>query len=318
MRGAASSAEVATPKRPAKAKAPKAPKEVTPEERVAGAAMAAARALVTGGFSEDYRDVRAEVLRAFAMAFAGAYGMKAATLDANLDGMPFGDRQAFVNAVRSLDCSELTPEHYGHVHEKLSGWAIVGGVLTKTPGSTTVHFTPRSLTEGVVRTTLRPILASLAPGASVLELRVCDPAVGAGAFLVEAVRQLAQRLVDDGHEKDMIVAKRLVAVHCLYGTDICPWAIASAKIAMWLECRAECMPVGWLNDNLKVGDALVGLGFGEQLARFHWAPDGKTKKGELIAEDPAFRAVVDRAMETGVAARKARMAALASVARGGV
>ena len=59
------------------------------------------------------------------------------------------------------------------------------------------HYTPRALTEPIVRTTLEPILARLrgADGrpprpAQILDLKVCDPAMGSGAFLVEACRQL--------------------------------------------------------------------------------------------------------------------------------
>src|SRR5207248_5389276 len=59
------------------------------------------------------------------------------------------------------------------------------------------HYTPRALTEPIVRTTLEPILTSLrgADGlpprpSQILDLKVCDPAMGSGAFLVEGCRQL--------------------------------------------------------------------------------------------------------------------------------
>src|SRR6185312_7868822 len=60
------------------------------------------------------------------------------------------------------------------------------------------HYTPRSLTEPIVRHALEPTFARLGPGATperVLALKVCDPAMGSGAFLVEACRALATRLV---------------------------------------------------------------------------------------------------------------------------
>ncbi len=60
------------------------------------------------------------------------------------------------------------------------------------------HYTPRSLTEPIVRTTLRPILERLGEQATpeqILDLKVCDPAMGSGAFLVEACRLLGERLV---------------------------------------------------------------------------------------------------------------------------
>jgi type I restriction-modification system DNA methylase subunit len=68
------------------------------------------------------------------------------------------------------------------------------------------HYTPRTLTEPIVRTTLEPILARLrgADGrpprpTQILDLKVCDPAMGSGAFLVEACRQLGDALVEAWH-----------------------------------------------------------------------------------------------------------------------
>jgi hypothetical protein len=68
------------------------------------------------------------------------------------------------------------------------------------------HYTPRALTEPIVRTTLEPILARLrgADGRpprpeQILDLKVCDPAMGSGAFLVEACRQLGDALVEAWH-----------------------------------------------------------------------------------------------------------------------
>jgi very-short-patch-repair endonuclease len=61
------------------------------------------------------------------------------------------------------------------------------------------HYTPRKLTQPIVETTLRPVLAGLGEhptAAQILDLRVCDPAMGSGAFLVEACRQLAEKLVE--------------------------------------------------------------------------------------------------------------------------
>ena len=89
------------------------------------------------------------------------------------------------------------------------------------------HYTPRALTEPIVRTTLEPILARLrgADGrpprpAQILDLKVCDPAMGSGAFLVEACRQLGDALVEAWHahgevpaippdEDEVIFARRL-------------------------------------------------------------------------------------------------------------
>ena len=74
--------------------------------------------------------------------------------------------------------------------------------------STSTHYTPRSLTEPVVKTTLDPLLyrnfdqgaepalERLRPAAEILRLRVCDLACGSGAILVQACRYLAERVVE--------------------------------------------------------------------------------------------------------------------------
>jgi hypothetical protein len=66
------------------------------------------------------------------------------------------------------------------------------------------HYTPRSFTEPIVRTTLRPILQRLGEHptpAQILDLKICDIAVGSAAFLVEACRQLGDELVEAWHRQ---------------------------------------------------------------------------------------------------------------------
>ncbi|MGE0792516.1 MAG: hypothetical protein AB7S26_42995 [Sandaracinaceae bacterium] len=326
--------EVATPAKFPAAPLPKAkprksaaPKSI--ENQLADAAVAAARVLARAGFADTYDTIRSQTIRSFAAAFAQAYGMPDAPhVDDYLGTLSPGDHQAFVDAVCAFDFATLTPEQFGCVHEVLTGWKLDARdlVSSRERHAGGVHFTPRSLTEPIVHRTLEPILSLLdrgewpppetprVHGTGTLVLRVCDPSVGAGAFLLEAVRQLAQRMVDRGEETDLLVAKRLVALHCCYGLDISRWAVASCKIALWLECRAWSMPTWWLDDNIKMGDAVVGLDL-DQIARFHWSPNGKDKKGQPIPEAPEIRAVVDRAMPQLVAARVERMTTLTTIAR---
>ncbi len=70
------------------------------------------------------------------------------------------------------------------------------------PGSerrrTSSHYTPRSLSAPIVRRTLEPLLAVMGeePASErILELKICDPAMGSGAFLVEACRFLADHVI---------------------------------------------------------------------------------------------------------------------------
>lgn len=135
------------------------------------------------------------------------------------------------------------------------------------------HYTPRSLTEPIVRTTLEPVLEQLGPSpapAQILELKVCDPAVGSGAFLVEACRQLAEHLVAAWHahgelptippdEDEVLLARRLVAQRCLYGVDRNPMAVDLAKLSLWLATLAKDHPFTFLDHSLRSGDSLIGL-----------------------------------------------------------
>ena len=145
------------------------------------------------------------------------------------------------------------------------------------------HYTPRSLTEPIVRTTLQPILARLGDTPTpeqILDLKVCDPAMGSGAFLVEACRLLGDELVKAWHvhdsvpvippdEDEVLHARRLVAQRCLYGVDKNPMAVDLAKLSLWLATLAKDHPFTFLDHSLRCGDSLVGL-TKEQIAAFHW------------------------------------------------
>lgn len=105
-----------------------------------------------------------------------------------------------------------------------------------------VVYTPRDVCEPMVRLALAPLGER-----DVLSLRVCDPAIGEGAFLVEIVRVLAERL--GGPE-----ARRRVAEHCIYGVDIDERAVATARAAIEEFVGA---PVPALSQHLRVADALA-------------------------------------------------------------
>jgi hypothetical protein len=152
------------------------------------------------------------------------------------------------------------------------------------------HYTPRALTEPIVRTTLEPILARLRGTdgrpprpAQILDLKVCDPAMGSGAFLVEACRQLGDALVEAWHahgdvpaipadEDEVIFARRLIAQRCLYGVDRNPMAVDLAKVSLWLATLAKDHSLTFLDHVLRHGDSLVGLSR-KQIEAFHWEPD---------------------------------------------
>lgn len=168
------------------------------------------------------------------------------------------------------------------------------------------HYTPRSLTEPIVRHALEPAFQRLGPDAKpedVLELKVCDPAMGSAAFLVEACRALATRLVRAWgrwpetrpaipHDEDEdLHARRLVAQRCLYGVDRNPMAVDLARLSLWLATLARDHEFTFLDHALKCGDSLVGL-TREQITALHWnAGRGLPLFGALVRE--RFQAAID-------------------------
>jgi hypothetical protein len=145
------------------------------------------------------------------------------------------------------------------------------------------HYTPRSLTEPIVRATLQPVLERLGENptpARILELKLCDPAAGSGAFLVETCRQLAEVLVSAWRrhgelplippdEDELLHARRLIAQRCLYGVDRNPLAADLAKLSLWLATLAREHPFTFLDHAIRCGDSLLGLTT-TQIRHFHW------------------------------------------------
>lgn len=212
---------------------------------------------------------------------------------------------------------------FGHlVRTDPWGYPLVypAGAFVVTTGSdrreTGTHYTPKSLTGAIVAETLTPI-AYVGPAegtpraewalrlpAELLELKICDPAMGSGAFLVQACRWLADRLVEawaqaeaqgktinangrvadaDATEEPLprdteartIVARRLIAERCLYGVDLNPLAVELAKLSIWLVTLAKGRPFGFLDHNLRCGDSLLGIHRLDQLTQLSMNPTGQ-------------------------------------------
>ena len=195
------------------------------------------------------------------------------------------------------------------------------GQLVLQPGTerrrTSSHYTPRSLSAPIVQRTLEPLLAVMGdtPGAErILSLKVCDPAMGSGAFLVEACRFLADHVVAawtrEGaveavardHGDPLLHARRLVAQRCLYGVDKNEAAVELAKLSLWLVTLARDLPFTFVDHALRHGDSLVGLDF-EQIRSFHWKPG---KQMELFTRE------VDGALDEAIAPRERILALAAS------
>ena len=202
---------------------------------------------------------------------------------------------------------------------------------------TGTHYTPKSLTEVIVKETLEPIVYvgpaegkpreewTLRTPAELLDLKICDPAMGSGAFLVQVCRWLSERLVEawgqsealgnavtsegvvvekhNGYEplrndaeERLLTARRLIAERCLYGVDINPLAVELAKLSIWLVTLAKGRPFGFLDHNLRSGDSLLGIHDLEQLHYLDIKP-GKGSSKKLFAQK------IDHAVEEAIKLR---------------
>jgi hypothetical protein len=163
------------------------------------------------------------------------------------------------------------------------------------------HYTPRSLTAPIVEHALAPAFQRLSPDATpeqILDLKVCDPAMGSGAFLVEACRAIANRLAKawerwpetkptipaDEIDDETLHARRLVAQRCLYGADKNSRAVELAKLSLWLATLARDHEFTFLDHALKCGDSLVGLDL-DQITAVHWdRSQAPTFVGKLVRD----------------------------------
>ena len=148
------------------------------------------------------------------------------------------------------------------------------------------HYTPSTLTGPIVADALRPLFDHLGPSPApdrILDLKILDPAMGSGAFLVEACRQLARKLVEAWHahggppaippdEDELLHARRLVAQHCLYGVDKNAMAVDLARLSLWLVTFAKDHEFTFINHALRHGDSLTGLSLA-QIQALHWRED---------------------------------------------
>lgn len=206
---------------------------------------------------------------------------------------------------------------------RAGSFAIARGADRRETGT---HYTPRSLTESIVEKTLEPIAYEgptegkphdewkLRSPAELLDLKICDPAMGSGAFLVQVCRYLAERLVEawareedagraitvegvvrdnaDAHEPlpknlddRLLIARRLIAEKCLYGVDLNPLAVELSKLSIWLATLAKGRPFGFLDHNLRCGDSLLGIHRLDQLTKLHMDPDSASCQPRLFGRN---------------------------------
>jgi hypothetical protein len=193
---------------------------------------------------------------------------------------------------------DLDVEQLGAVYERVLEYEPSrGATLVRTREirkSSGTFYTPRSLTGFLVRHTLEPLVKGRSPE-EILRLRILDPAMGSGAFLVAACRYLSaaaeEALIADGtwHAHDVTAADRAalrrdVASRCLFGVDLNPMAVQLARLSLWLATLATDKPLSFLDHHLVAGNSLVGAS-PDDLRR---QPGGSGTRGRRHEELPLF------------------------------
>ena len=178
-----------------------------------------------------------------------------------------------------ISYADLDVEQLGAVYERVLEYepaARGAPALNRTRDvrrSSGTFYTPRGVTAFLVRRTLEPLVQKRSAD-EILCLRVLDPAMGSGAFLVGACRYLAQAveesLIREGrwHSGDISAAdrasvRREIAQRCLFGVDINPMAVQLARLSLWLATLASDKPLTFLDHHLVPGDSLVGATVGD-------------------------------------------------------
>lgn len=135
------------------------------------------------------------------------------------------------------------------------------------------YYTPEVLTRFTVQQALEELLdqdGHVTTAEEVLHLTVCEPALGSGAFAIEAVRQLAEeylsrreretgkRVDPDERPRELAKVKAYIALHQVYGVDLNATAVELAEISLWLDTMVEGLGAPWFGLRLRRGNSLIG------------------------------------------------------------
>jgi len=177
-----------------------------------------------------------------------------------------------------LDYSALETRHLGSIYERLLEFhlTVKNKKIAELPNpkdrkSSGSYYTPKYVVDHIVKNTIEPKIIEIIKNNSIkqiqiekiLSLKILDPAMGSGHFLVSAMEYLATRLCEiefnDVTEFEYIERKRDVVRKCIYGVDINPLAVDLARLSLWLETLYSDKPLTFLSAHLKTGNSLIGM-----------------------------------------------------------
>jgi hypothetical protein len=170
--------------------------------------------------------------------------------------------------------------------------------------NTASYYTPESLTQVTVELALKHRLdrnGEVTSARELLEWKICEPALGSGAFLNEAIDQVAAEylkrreaetgveIAPDQRAVELQKTKAYVALHNAYGVDLNATAVELAEVSLWLNTMHPGMRAPWFGLHLRRGNSLIGAGRKiydkDALGKGKWL----SKKDALAPRDLPFR-----------------------------
>ncbi|MFE9830478.1 class I SAM-dependent DNA methyltransferase [Streptomyces halstedii] len=135
------------------------------------------------------------------------------------------------------------------------------------------YYTPESLTKVTVQLALQHRLDqddTVTPAREMLDWKICEPALGSGAFLNEAINQVAAEYLrrrqdelgvaidTEKYAQELQKAKAYIALHNSYGVDLNETAVELAEVSLWLNTMHPGMEAPWFGLHLRRGNSLIG------------------------------------------------------------
>lgn len=151
------------------------------------------------------------------------------------------------------------------------------------------YYTPEVLTKTVVKHALAELITEDTKAQDILEYRICEPALGSGAFLNEAINQLAaeylhrrqdelgERIDPEAYATELQKVKAYIALHRAYGVDLNSTAVELAEVSLWLNVMHRGLQAPWFGLHLRRGNSLIGA----RRATYDFTSLGRAKKSWL-------------------------------------
>jgi len=167
------------------------------------------------------------------------------------------------------------------------------------------YYTPDYIVNYIVKNTIEPVVEERWSAAqetyggyiaATLSIKVLDPAMGSGHFLVGTVDYLAQKLLEavqedlhngvisDASSYTTDWARREIVSHCIYGVDLNELAVELAKVGLWLTTISKDKPLSFLDHRLKQGNSLIGA----KITDLAWYHEGDLQS----APNPSQRQII--------------------------